>query len=429
MAEKNTHTTSIGYTTGTFDLTHEGHFRILKFMKYYCWHLIVGLTTDELAVSQKRQCFLNFAHRRSILENCRNVDTVIPHTGMSKMDAWKDLKFNVLFIGSDYKHDPEYKEISKVVKVIYIPRTPNISTTRIIQNLTRRWHVLLYSFQGPLLTDGESVIKTICIGKKEHNSTSDTYNLPIPRPRNWAYDADFKKKKVPNISGVNSNRELLIHSTILLPLHVAWNPVFHVTTPNMVKTDDDTKTTTTGGADTTTTTTTNTTTTTTTTGGTADTMITTATTTESDNNNNNSYRYQALHFDRHENTFMTSCIMMRKLDVTLHDWLFGRKTFPPLKQRSRMYQQVRTITRDLKQYGVVHGDIHLRNLCLDLTQMKVYLIDFGWCTSLTFDLCPKEREQHIAQIDQDWDWCHFKKCLQSYHLGNNFEKLIMLNNQ
>ena len=51
----------VAYTTGTFDLVHEGHFRFLRKVKQFGYNkIIVGLVTDEFAVKRKRKCIFMF---------------------------------------------------------------------------------------------------------------------------------------------------------------------------------------------------------------------------------------------------------------------------------------------------------------------------------------------------------------------------------
>jgi len=56
------------FTTGTFDLVHEGHFEFFKLMSTYYNKIIVGLVTDEFATIRKRRPYLSYNHRKSILE-------------------------------------------------------------------------------------------------------------------------------------------------------------------------------------------------------------------------------------------------------------------------------------------------------------------------------------------------------------------------
>ena len=64
----------VGYTTGTFDLPHAGHFAILQKCKALCKILIVGLVSDELGIKQKRKPVLSYEHRKTILENSISYD-------------------------------------------------------------------------------------------------------------------------------------------------------------------------------------------------------------------------------------------------------------------------------------------------------------------------------------------------------------------
>ena len=104
----------IGYTTGVFDMFHIGHLNILKRAKEQCEYLIVGVSTDETVESYKhKKPIIRFEERCAIVEAIRYVDKVVPQTSMNKMDAYKELKFDVLFHGSDWQGSSMYDQIIK----------------------------------------------------------------------------------------------------------------------------------------------------------------------------------------------------------------------------------------------------------------------------------------------------------------------------
>jgi glycerol-3-phosphate cytidylyltransferase len=125
----------IGYTTGVFDLFHIGHLNILKRAKGMCDELIVGVTTDELAENRKgRKPIIPFEERVEILESIGYVDLVVPQKTMKKLDALDDYKFNIVFVGDDWKGTDEWKQLEKEfekrgVKVIYFQYTKTTSST------------------------------------------------------------------------------------------------------------------------------------------------------------------------------------------------------------------------------------------------------------------------------------------------------------
>ena len=104
----------IGYTTGVFDLFHIGHLNILKRARLECDYLIVGITTDELAMSVKgEKPFIPFEERVEIVESIKFVDEVVPQTTYNKMKAWNNLKFDRMFVGDDWKDTKEWIQIEK----------------------------------------------------------------------------------------------------------------------------------------------------------------------------------------------------------------------------------------------------------------------------------------------------------------------------
>ena len=102
----------IGYTTGVFDMFHIGHLNILKRAKEQCDYLIVGVSTDEVVEEYKKKTpIIKFEERIAIVEAIKYVDEVVPQTTMDKMEAWKQLKFDVMFHGSDWKGSDMYNHI------------------------------------------------------------------------------------------------------------------------------------------------------------------------------------------------------------------------------------------------------------------------------------------------------------------------------
>ena len=131
----------IGYTTGVFDMFHIGHLNILKRAKEQCDYLIVGVSTDEVVEEYKKKTpIIKFEERIAIVEAIKYVDEVVPQTTMDKMEAWKQLKFDVMFHGSDWKGSDMYNHIIEKfnnvgVQVIFLPHTEGVSSTLLTEVL------------------------------------------------------------------------------------------------------------------------------------------------------------------------------------------------------------------------------------------------------------------------------------------------------
>ena len=123
-------------TYGTFDLLHYGHINLLRRAKALGDYLIVALSTDEFNWEQKRKkSFFSYEQRKTLLEAIRYVDLVIPESGweQKKTDV-HEYHIDTFVIGDDWtgKFDFLGKEGCSVV---YLPRTPEISTTQIKRDL------------------------------------------------------------------------------------------------------------------------------------------------------------------------------------------------------------------------------------------------------------------------------------------------------
>lgn len=127
----------IGYTTGVFDLFHIGHLNILRRAKERCDYLVVGVSTDECVRSYKNKTpIIPFEQRIEIVKAIKYVDEVVSQSSMDKMEAWKRIRFDVLFHGSDWQNSEMYKKIIQDFKtvgvdVVFLPYTEGISSSDI----------------------------------------------------------------------------------------------------------------------------------------------------------------------------------------------------------------------------------------------------------------------------------------------------------
>lgn len=131
----------VGYTTGVFDMFHIGHLNILRRAKEQCDYLIVGVSTDELVKEYKNKTpIIPFEERAEIVQSIDCVDRVIEQENRDKYEAWRELKFDVMFVGDDWKGKPLFmkveEEFKKVgVDVVYFPYTKDTSSTILREKL------------------------------------------------------------------------------------------------------------------------------------------------------------------------------------------------------------------------------------------------------------------------------------------------------
>lgn len=132
----------MGYTTGVFDMFHIGHLNILKRAKEQCEFLIVGVTTDELVSYKNKQAIIPFKERMAIVESIKYVDKVVPQEDMNKMKAWEKYRFDVMFVGSDWKGTEKWNEFERQfnkvgVDIVYFPYTKGTSSTQLREVLKK----------------------------------------------------------------------------------------------------------------------------------------------------------------------------------------------------------------------------------------------------------------------------------------------------
>lgn len=117
-------------TYGSFDLFHFGHIALLKRAKNLGDYLIVGLSTDEFSKAKGKNSFYTYEQRKIFLESCRYVDLVICEQNWEqKIDDIIKFQVDIFVMGDDWTGKFDF--LKSYCEVIYLPRTPEISTSEI----------------------------------------------------------------------------------------------------------------------------------------------------------------------------------------------------------------------------------------------------------------------------------------------------------
>ncbi|WP_337814538.1 glycerol-3-phosphate cytidylyltransferase [Intestinibacter sp.] len=125
-------------TYGTFDLLHYGHINLLRRAKELGEYLVVVLSTDEFNWNEKKKrCYFSYEQRKILLEAIRFVDLVVPEDSwdQKRLDMHK-YHIDTFVMGSDWIGKFDFLE-EEGVEVVYLERTPEISTTQIKSNLKK----------------------------------------------------------------------------------------------------------------------------------------------------------------------------------------------------------------------------------------------------------------------------------------------------
>lgn len=123
-------------TYGTFDMLHYGHINLLRRAKSLGDYLIVVLSSDKFNWDEKRKkCYFTYEERKMLLESVRYVDLVIPEESWEqKRSDIKEYHIDTFVMGNDWKGKFDFLS-DDGVEVVYLPRTPEISTTQIKNDL------------------------------------------------------------------------------------------------------------------------------------------------------------------------------------------------------------------------------------------------------------------------------------------------------
>lgn len=117
-------------TYGTFDLLHYGHIELLRSASQLGDKLIVGISTKEFNESKGKICMFSYEKRKELLEALSYVNIVIPErTWEQKIIDIVENNVDIFVMGDDW--EGKFDELKKYCKVVYLPRTKGISTTKL----------------------------------------------------------------------------------------------------------------------------------------------------------------------------------------------------------------------------------------------------------------------------------------------------------
>ncbi len=124
-------------TFGTFDVLHVGHLRILQRSRALGDRLVVGVSSDELNFSKKaRRAVFSEDERCELVANLKCVDQVFLEESLEKKREYVlEYGADILVMGDDWAG--KFDELSDICRPVYLPRTPAVSTTAVIEHISR----------------------------------------------------------------------------------------------------------------------------------------------------------------------------------------------------------------------------------------------------------------------------------------------------
>jgi len=130
------------YVGMSVDLIHHGHINIINEAAKY-GEVTIGLLTDKAIASYKRLPYLDFEHRRKIIENIKGVIQVIPQEELSYVSNLMKIKPDYVVHGDDWKTGIQKDARNEVIEclkkwggeLIEVPYTKGISSTKLNEKL------------------------------------------------------------------------------------------------------------------------------------------------------------------------------------------------------------------------------------------------------------------------------------------------------
>lgn len=436
-----------GGITGNFDMLHVDHLTTLEIAKFHCKYLIVGLKTDEAAAKTKRLPILSYEHRKALLLATKFVDEVVPHTTEPKSDFVSENNLDIVFTSTEYKFSVEFESLhrdSPGTDVMYIDRGEITSTSELVERLEERFSPRFFAMGigGPLLKshDDKCVYKCINLTREEamlfseakdnddilqlvkHNMgkfTADVLRFTHQEklPRNSRADIQKNNCTFPNISGVNGVRELaaliLLQNAgseignVLQRVELQWLTTKTPPPPSQelvlldVEEDEDEKECEVGHRK-------------------SEVLHTYDGKRDSDQGIQDLHKFASEVAKKRSDPDAILLLKLKHGGTTLKEFIEAHGFMAERTQE--IIWKTKDYIQEMHAIGVVHGDVHLRNVLVDETDDdRVTIIDYGWTTHQCFGLSSEtehggfsEVELHQKQIQNNFDLTYFENSLELY---------------
>jgi len=152
----------IVYTSGTFDMFHYNHLRMINYARSLGDILIVGVSTDELVSSYKEHPIIPFNERLQIIEALKTPDIVIPQHTLDHAEIVKKLNIDAFVVGDDWMGKYDYLRESGV-EVFYFPYGTGVSSSSIKKTIHETYEKFLQKERNmkPVTVKGFQVSNTL----------------------------------------------------------------------------------------------------------------------------------------------------------------------------------------------------------------------------------------------------------------------------
>lgn len=146
---------TVVYTSGTFDMLHINHLKMIEYARALGDILIVGVNTDELVATYKSTPIIPFEERIALMKAIKGPDIVIPQRSLDHKDKVAKLNFDIFVVGDDWTGKYDYLK-EQGVQVVYFPYGAGISSSSLKKRIYDNYKKLQEKADNHLPIDAET---------------------------------------------------------------------------------------------------------------------------------------------------------------------------------------------------------------------------------------------------------------------------------